>query len=649
MFIAKFLLRCIFVVTLLASAAFSGALIYLYNNQHIDFSSLITCKHGTPSVLLDEKGNEWAKFQLDWREPIALQELPQHLIDAFIAAEDWAFFTHNGISIKGIIRSLCVNIYKGYKAQGASTITQQLIRLLFFDTSKTFTRKIKEQLLALVLEKNYTKEEILETYLNHVYFGCGIYGVQAAAHRFWGKSARDLTIDESATLAGIMKSPARYNPLLQPIGAQKRRNNVLALMYKLTFIDDATYAATKQLDLHLKTESIATCAPHLKEQIRLFLEELVGKKMLYTGGMTIQTTINKTLQHAAQNAFLKQCTHLKKTIHPSLDGGLITIDAHTGAIRALIGGYNFKMSKWNRATQARRQIGSTFKPLLYACALATGNVTFADTEIDEPIELIQATSTWKPVNYHGKFEGEMTLARALSHSNNSIAIKTLLNIGYDPVIKLARQCGITAAMPPFPSLALGCIDTTVQEVVGMFNVFANAGTYVEPHALVWIKDNFGKKIWRYTPRQRQAICPSVASHVAKVLELGIHRVRHTIPGAWIDTAVISKTGTTNDSRSCWFIGATPDYTTALYIGRDDNKPLGVNIFPIKTAFPIWLDLHQTLPIKHKQFLHDPLLKIIYINEWTGQEVAGRDGDGKALPIFAPFKKRATQDAHSIKL
>lgn len=635
MFIVRLLLHTILNISVLIIAAVAGAFIYLYTHQTIDFSSLTSGKHGSPSILLDDQGKEWARFQLDWREPVSLKELPQHLIDAFIAAEDWAFFTHPGISFKGILRSICVNIYKGYKAQGASTITQQLVRLLFFDTSKTFSRKIKEQLLAVVLEKKYTKQEILETYLNHVYFGCGIYGVQAAAHRFWGKSVHQLSIDESATLAGIMKSPARYNPLLQPLFAIKRRNNVLALMHQLKFINTKTYELAKEQDLHLKKEPTVRCAPHLQEYIRLFLEELLGKKMLYTGGLTIQTTLNTTLQRAGQEAFSKQCTHLKKTVHPSIDGGLITLDTATGGIKVMVGGYDFKASQWNRATQARRQMGSTFKPLLYACALTTTNITFSDTELDEPLELLQGTTTWKPVNYHGKFEGSMTLARALSHSNNSIAIKLLLRVGYEPVITLAQKCGIKAPMPSFPSLALGCVDTTVQEVAGMFNVFAHEGTYVEPHALLWVKDQFGKKIWRYTPHKHQALHPLVASQVAKVLELGLNRIKAHTQEPWIDATAISKTGTTNDFRTCWFVGATPSYTTALYIGRDDNKPLGVTIFPIKAAFPIWLDLHRVAKNRQTHFLHDPRLKIIYIDEWTGQEQSAKSAH--ALPIFAPYR------------
>ncbi len=616
----------------LITAAACGALVCFYHHYHIDFTTLATYNTGKPSVLLDDEGQEWARFQLDWRDPISLKEVPQHLIDAFIAAEDWAFFTHSGISIKGIIRSMWVNLQRGYRAQGASTITQQLVRLLFFDTSKTFTRKLKEQCMAIIVEKNYTKEQILETYLNHVYFGCGIYGIEAAAQRFWGKSVRDVTIDEAAVLAGIMRSPARYNPLLRPLSSQQRRNNILALMLKLNFIDQQAYQ--KAIDTELTTVKVlqTPCAPHLQEHIRLTLEARLGKKMLYTGGLTIQTTLNKKAQHAAQDAFHRQCAQLKKTVHATIDGGLITIDTASGAIRALAGGYDFKESKWNRALQARRQMGSTFKPLIYACALQQG-MTFSDTCLDEPITFDDGSNCWSPGNYHGKFEGEMTLARALSRSNNIIAIKTLLRVGYDPVIKLAHTCGISSTINAFPSLALGCVDSTVKEVVGMFNIFANNGVYVEPYAIAWFKDPFGKKIWRHKVTTTPALDPTVCAHVTKVLELGINRMRSSSAGPWLNTAVISKTGTTNDWRTCWFVGATPDYTTALYIGRDDNKPLGVNAWPSKTAFPIWLTLHRALPITHTLFAHANGLRTTYINEWSGRTTSAHDP--QALAIFAP--------------
>lgn len=620
------LFKYFLLLTVLALTMACGALVCVYHQYDIDFNTLTTYNTGKPSILLDQDGQEWARFQLDWRDPIKLKDVPQHLIDAFIAAEDWAFFSHNGISIKGIVRSTLVNIWRGYKAQGASTITQQLVRLLFFDTSKTFSRKIKEQFMAIIVEKNYTKQQILETYLNHVYFGCGIYGVEAAAQRFWGKSVRDVTIDQAAVLAGIMRSPARYNPLLRPLSSQQRRNNILALMHKLTFIDKQTYDQAIATELVTHKAQATSVAPHLQEHIRVLLEERFGKKMLYTGGLTIQTTLNKKIQDAAQQAFNSQCAHLKKTIHPSIDGGVITIDSSCGAIRALVGGYDFKTSKWNRALQARRQMGSTFKPLIYACAVQQG-MNFSDTCLDEPI----TAGSWSPGNYNGEFEGEMTLARALSRSNNIIAIKTLAHVGYDPVIKLARKCGITAQLNHFPSLALGCVDSTVKEVVGMFNVFANNGIYVEPYALVWVKDRLGQKIWRHTQEKMQVLAPIVCSHLTKVLEIGINRIKPAIPGPWIDSAIISKTGTTNDWRTCWFVGATPDYTTALYIGRDDNKPLGVNVWPLKTAFPIWLEVHRILPITRKLFTHSNALRLAYINEWTGKKIDERDD--QALPIF----------------
>ena len=472
-----------------------GAGYALVTTNWIDFSALEHYHPGKPTIVLDDQGNEWARFQLDRREPIPLAAMPSQLINAFLAAEDWNFFAHNGISFKGIVRSLVVNLYHGKKMQGASTITQQLVRLLFLDARKTMGRKLKEQLYAILVEQQFTKEQILQLYLNNVYFGCGIYGVQAACHRFWNKDVADISVSQAATLAGVMRSPAQYCPLLCPLSSQNRRNVILSQMRKLNFISQDEYDQARAVPLTLVNAPETQVGLHAKEMVRQFLEELVGKEQLYSGGLTVHTTLNCSLQQHAEQEFVKQVKKLRKEFFENLDGALISIEGATGEIKALVGGVDFATSSFNRAIQARRQAGSIIKPILYAAAVAQG-MSFADTEIDEPMEIVQEGNVWAPQNYNHRFSGQMTLAYALSHSNNMVAIKTLLKIGPPAVVALATACGIRGPLYPYPSLALGCVDVTLKEAVAAFNVFAHNGIYVEPHIIRSVKDQWGKKIFK---------------------------------------------------------------------------------------------------------------------------------------------------------
>ncbi len=625
-------LRSLSITCVLSISALFGAGVFIAHTTAIDFTVLEQYRSGNPTIVLDDMGTEWTRFQLDRREPIKLEVLPKHLINAFIAAEDWAFFKHSGISIKGIIRSMFVNMYHGRIVQGASTITQQLVRLLFFDTQRTFKRKIKEQILSLVVERQCTKEQILETYLNHVYFGCGIYGVEAASQRFWGKHAAELSVDESAVLAAIMRSPARYCPLLNPLTCEKRRNVILNTMAKLSYISKDECEAAKKIQLNVRLAQEKTLAPHAREAVRLMLEESVGKVALYTGGLTIQTTINKQAQQAAEKYFSEQIGHLRESFALPVDGGLLTLETRTGSIKALVGGYNFNESKFNRALQAKRQMGSTFKPLVYAAALHAG-MNFADTAIDEPIEIVQGTTVWRPRNVSRDFKNQMTLAYACSHSNNIVAIKTFLAVGAERVIGLAKKCRVPGILHPYPSLALGCTDATLKDVSGMFNIFANDGVYVEPHLIKWVKDRWGNKVYKATPDQERVLQPRIAGQVAKVLELGLQRVRNYFPNQpWLKTEVISKTGTTNDSRTCWYVGSTPDFTTAVYIGCDDNRPMGKEVYPLNTAFPIWIALNRDLPVIQSKFTWDPSLEEVIIDGKTGYAL-GSANSPEAITIL----------------
>lgn len=298
------------------------------------------------------------------------------------------------------------------------------------------------------------------------------------------------------------------------------------------------------------------------------------------------------------------------------------MDSSTGEIKALIGGVQFGQSQWNRALQARRQMGSIFKPLVYAVAVEQGK-NFAEVSVDEPFQLQIGPDLWAPVNANGEFEGAMTLARALSVSNNIITIKTLLEVGCDKVKDLAVKFHLPPVQP-LPSLALGCVDVTLKEAVGCFNVFANNGTYVEPHYVVWVKDALGNKIYKHRRVQDRALHPRVSGQVAQVLGIGMERLHAKLESKWVDSDAIGKTGTTNDFRTSWFVGSTPEVTTGIYIGRDDNQPMGEQMFARRTAFPIWYALHKGIKTKKKKFTYDASLTPYSMHERTGQPVEASD-------------------------
>lgn len=607
-----------------------GVATFMVQHCEVDFARLAYYNPGCASLVLDDEGNELARFELDRRAPIVLGDVPLHVQQAFITAEDRNFFSHPGISWRSIIRSLFVNLYHCRKMQGASTITQQLVKLLFFDCRKNFVRKIKEQVYALLIEQQFSKEQILQTYLNHVCFGCGIYGIQAAAQRFWGISVQQLSLAQGAALAAIVNQPARYCPLMHPTASITRRDWILTGMMSLGYITSQQCAAAKKEPLVVQAcYGMNSYAPHVKEALRQMLEQLVGKHALYTGGLVIQTTINRVMQQKAHEAFVQQCLLMRQQLHPAMDGALLTVATSTGEIKALIGGCDFKESQFNRALQARRQLGSIIKPLIYAAAVLQGR-QFSEIEIDEPVEFTHGTTVWAPRNSNRTFEGPMTLARALSFSNNIIAIKTLLRAGIDRVIALARKCHIVAELPAYPSLALGCVDVTLKEAVGLFNVFANDGVYVEPHLVAWIKDRWGAKIYRYMPVRERVIPSRVAGQVSKVLGIGIGRYMKRMNHADFVATAIGKTGTTNDARTCWFVGATPRLTTGIYVGRDDNKPLGEHVFPVGTAFPIWFQLHRAIDNVIGNFLVDPMLREVLVDWNTGAIVSSPHEDTVVL-------------------
>jgi len=593
----------------------SGMCFFLLEYGTYDMSLLSYRSHAAPTIVYDEEGVEIARFQKDSRHTATITHMPPHVIRAFLAAEDHTFYRHAGISIPSIIRSTLKNIYYRRIVQGASTITQQLIKMVYFSGERSFSRKLKEQLLALFLERRFTKDQILQAYCNNIYLGCGIYGVQAASLRFWNKDVEDLTCAQAASVAAVVQSPAAYCPLLHTEGNRERRDLILNRMHHLGYIDTDTYedALAEPIDLEA-TRDTTSMFPHVTQYLRSHLEATLGHYALYHGGYTVATTLNARMQEHAEHAFTTHVSHYRATID-HIDGGLITLDTHHGDIKVMIGGYAFSESQFNRATQARRQMGSIFKPFVYTAAVIDGT-RLSDTAFDAPVTF---ADNWTPRNVHRKHEGEMTYARALMYSNNVITVKLFCNTGSDAVIDLAQRAHLPGPFEPYPSLALGCTESTVLEAAASFNIFANNGIYAYPHLIAWIKNQHGTKIWQHHPTYEPVIDRATCSHVTHVLHGTMEHLRHKMPDAWIEQESIGKTGTTNNARTCWFVGATPDYTTAVYVGRDDNGELSGSMTSVYHALPLWLACHRQWDNAHhaSHFYIDPRLEYRYINARTG--------------------------------
>jgi penicillin-binding protein 1A len=621
---------------MLLCAGGAGVLVFMFNMDLFPIDLYHRFDDVKVGLVLDDQDQVMFRFELDRRTYITINNIPEVLIKAYVAAEDHDFFTHMGISLRGIIRSSLVNLYNRRVVQGASTITQQVARLLFLTHERTWWRKLQEVLLALQLERIYTKHQILELYLNNMYFGRGIYGVEAACQRFWAKSVSQVSIDEAAVLAAVAKSAKFYSPLNAPIGAKKRRNIVLASMHSLGFITNDVFKAEKIKPLEIVDARQGNpLRLYVQEWVRAWAENRWGKDALYTKGLIIKTTLNQLAQRAAEEAFISVIKPLRHKLGASLNGGLVTMDTSTGAIKAFIGGLDFYQSQFNRAFQAYRQIGSSFKPILYSLALTKG-YDMDDVFYDEAVTFVMPNgSRWTPRNWNNKFEGPMTLARALTYSNNMISIKLLLKLGAMRVADQARIFGFTHAIEAYPSLALGTAEATVAENAAAFNVFANHGNYVQPFFIDWVKDSQGKKIWQHEPNQKQLVDQITCSKMVRVLQLRMELAKRQSKDGWFDAESIGKTGSTNGAATTWFVGSTPDFTTAVYVGRDDNKPMGSQVFASKTAYPIWLALHRELVYRKKTFYLDSRLESVMTNWLTGEpaqlnEVEEYDGEVVSL-------------------
>jgi penicillin-binding protein 1A len=611
-----------------------GAFIALTEKDWIDWGALDMYKRACPSVILDDEGAIIASFEVDKRSPVSYNKLPKVLVDAFVSTEDHKFFTHQGISVRGIVRSFAVNLLRGRVVQGASTITQQLTRLMFLNHERTWWRKVKEVIIAFQLERQLSKEQIFELYVNNIYFGRGIYGVQAACQRFWNIPLDEITTAQAATLAAVAASAALYSPLNAPANAVKRRNIVLSLLHKRGCIDAETYAAAIKEKLQIRDfGSGSPIRLYIQEHLRTWAENQFGKDALYRQGLRIKTTINSDMQEKAEKAFTGVVHQIRTKFKDPVNGGMLSIVPSTGAIKVMIGGYDFKESQYNRAFQAQRQIGSTFKPMLYALALKAG-VEMESVFIDEPLEVVLPNGKiYSPQNWDNKFHGSMSLAKAITTSCNTIAVKLFLKIGAHYCVPWTKQFGITRSLNNYPSAALGTAEATVNENVAAFNVFANNGLYVKPYLVEWVKDSSGNKVWVAQHSQQRILDSVTTSRMVQLLSLRMQVAKRQWGDGWISGESIGKTGSTNAATTTWFVGSTPALTTAIYVGCDNNKPMGSRLLASRTTFPIWKDFYKQLPATQAHFYRDPSLTPYYFNWSTGLETDKFDQDQNVVMLL----------------
>jgi penicillin-binding protein 1A len=680
----------LFIVAAIAGVA--SGVIFAYSGDMPRISELDDYAPSTITRVYGSQGEVIGEFAIQRREVIPYEAISPKLRQAILAAEDDEFEKHVGLSIPRIVVTLAKDIAARRKAGGASTLTQQLARKLFLTDEKTWERKIREAILAIQIEKRYTKREIFTLYANQMYFGHGVYGVEAASRLYFGKSAKDLELEEAAMIAGILQSNVRQSPYVNMEAALRRRNYALGRMADVGYItqEEADEARKKPIVTRGDSAGHQSVAPYFLEEVRKEIEQRYGAKHLYENGLSIQTALDVRLQEAANRALddglrridklrgwrkpgrnvVKEGHKIEAFRHarwerpmrsgdvvpavvsavqageitaragtmsvkidrkgfawtrkpsaaqvvsvgdlietrlasvadeartaagtleqpPVLEGAVLAIDNRTGQIRAMIGGYSFERSKFNRATQAHRQVGSAFKPIVYTAAIDRG-YTPASVIMDTPASFYAGPNqpAYSPMNYDREFHGPITLRRAIEQSRNVPAVRMMEQLGPKQVIMFARRLGLESPIPPYLPVALGAAEATVMEMTSAYSVFPNQGVRMKPYAIQKVTDRAGNVLEENRPEPKDAIRADTAYMMTNLLRGVVLRGTAAQANA-LNWPVGGKTGTTNDYTDAWFIGFDPDITLAVWLGMDQKKPIGHNMTGTTAALPIWMEI-----------------------------------------------------------
>jgi 1A family penicillin-binding protein len=535
----------------------------------------------TSIKVFDNQGRFAGRILLEKKYWVAIDRIPIFLQKALVAIEDSRFYEHSGIDIRGIARALVKDVVKGKMAEGGSTITQQLIKNKYLSGEKTIERKVKEGLLAMEYERKYTKKQILEMYFNEVYFGNGAWGVAQAAHLYFDKNPEELNENECSLLAGVPKAPNRYNPLGDPVKIRDRRNLVLKRMADLSMISSGQ-------EQSLKNKPISVIKPgeafYYLSHIRNKLVERYGQDIIERGGLEVTTAMDLPLQRLAERILRDSV----KAISPQLQGALLCLDPTSGDVLAAVGGVDFSTSSYNRAFIAKRQPGSSIKPLIYAAALEKG-FTASSLFNDTPAGYNRGNGeVWKPLNYERKLYGDLTLRQALAHSNNIITVKLLESIGVPYFLNFAANLGLNFRSPNDLSLALGTEEVTLGEMVSAYSSLANNGVRSDPRVIIRIYDKTRNTWLENPPVLKPALSPATAFVTTQMLrDVLTYGTAKSLNSFSQERPSAGKTGTTDDYRDAWFIGYTPQLITGVWAGYDKPRPGGRGFTGGAICAPIW--------------------------------------------------------------
>lgn len=541
------------------------------------------------------------------RRPIRLEQVPEGLIDAVLSAEDARFFSHHGLDLRGIARAGLANVRQGRIVQGGSTITQQTVKNLYLHHERTWWRKAREALLALVLDARYAKRRILEVYLNEVYLGqrgpVAICGIRAGALFYLGREPGDLSLGEWALLAGLIRSPGTYNPFLHPDRAAERRNQVLDAMLRLGHADESAVAAARREKLQLASGAGGFSeAPYAVDYVQAQLAERFPREVLLGEGLSVYTTVDTRLQQRAERVVREGLERLERqgavqraqAGQRELQGALVATRPSSGAILAMVGGRAYGQTQFNRVVQARRQPGSCFKPLVYAAGFelarrgGAGGLTPATLLEDRPLEMRVGGKTWRPSNYDGTFRGTVTARRALEDSLNVPTVRAAEQIGLDAVIATARRCGIRSELPRLPSLALGTAEVTPLELATAYGAFAQRGERIDPWIIRAVIGRDGSRLEGGEIERERAVSVETALQVDDLLEGVFERgTARSAAALGFTGRAAGKTGTTDETRDAWFVGYSGDLLALVWVGYDDNLRTGLT--GATGALPLWVE------------------------------------------------------------
>ncbi len=603
--------RVVLILVVLLVCMSGGAVLGAASWLGQDLPSTDALERITPPVktqVFDVRNQIIGEFYKENRSLVPLKQVPRNLTAAFISVEDRRFYQHWGVDVFRIGKAAIKDIMSRSAAEGGGTITQQLARNLFLTHEKTFTRKMKETLLAMEIERRYTKDEILQMYENQIYFGSGAYGVQAAARVFFDKDVQQLTLPECALLAGLPRNPVGYDPRRRPDAALRRRSIVLRAMLDTGAITRTQYAQAQASPLGVTPERRPRQAPYFLEAVRQYLDERYGSNLLYEGGLKVYTTLDLQLQHLAEDALERQLSALEvangyrmrysapagRRAAPGelpryLQGSMLAMDPRSGAVRVMIGGRDYTDSQFNRALQSRRQTGSLWKPFVYVAAIDEGmrpNDTIADTPIEFPGA--DAGQTWAPQNYDHKFRGTITLRYALQHSVNIPAVRLAQKEGTDKVAAYAQKLGVKSPIVRDLSMALGTTEATLIEMVGAYAAFDNGGVAAAPYYVQRVVDRNGKPLETTRPQLREALSEGTASTLTSMLQSVIDGgTGYPARAAGFTAPAAGKTGTTSDYTDAWFVGYTPTLVAGVWVGFDRKMQLGEGMTGGRAALPAW--------------------------------------------------------------